>query len=152
MAQDASSVLGASEVAGTFLTPHGLTRKMTAHVAGGVVAGAAGRVVADAIAGAPGGERTDRTPEFGRIGYLAATAEEVALVRGKSGLMRPKVGSEILARVPRSQVSAVTLDRGALKAELRIEFADGGLWRFEVPKINRATAERVVSALGGVSS
>jgi hypothetical protein len=150
MRQDASGVLGATEVAGTFLTPHGLTRKMTGRVAGGVVGGGAGRVVGGVIAGGgSGGEASDRTPEFGRIGYLAVTTDEVALIRGTSGLMKPKVGTEVLARVPRSAVSSVTLDRGALKADLRVEFTDGGSWAFEVPKVNRATAERVVAALGG---
>lgn len=39
--------------------------------------------------------------------------------------------------------------RGVLKADLRFRFADGCAWEFEVPKIYRKTAERVVRELGG---
>jgi hypothetical protein len=107
---------------------------------GGVVA----RAVADQV-----GRRFEGAPTFGTVGYVAVTADELAIVRGKTGLMKPKVGEEVIARVPRTEVASAELDPGALKAALKIGFADGGWWEFEVPKIYRGTAERVVQALGG---
>src|SRR5207244_2450391 len=38
----------------------------------------------------------------GTAGYIAVTAEEVAIVRAKPGLLKPKVGSEVVARVART--------------------------------------------------
>ena len=78
---------------------------------------------------------------------MAVTAAEIAIVKGKAGLMKPSVGSQVIARVPRGQVSSATLDPGMLKAALKIGFADGGQWEFEVPKIHRRNAEQVVQVL-----
>jgi hypothetical protein len=138
MAADASQALGAPQVAGTFVSPKGLTRKMTGAAAGGVVG---------AVIGGMGGAK--ETPAFGNLGYVAVTADELAIVKGKSGLFKPKVGTEVIARAPRGEVASVELDRGALKSALKIQFADGGSWEFEVPKVHKKTAEAVTTALGG---
>ncbi len=144
MASDASDVLGAPELAGTFVSPKGLTKQMTGATAAGMVGGAVGRAVVTAAA-----RRHEGAPSFGTIGYIAVSADEVAIVRGKTGLMKPKVGTEVIARLPRREVASVELDPGMLKAALKIGFADGGWWEFEVPKIYRKTAEQLVRALGG---
>jgi hypothetical protein len=146
MARDASEALGAPEVAGSFVSPKGLTKRMTGIAAGGVVGGVIGGMAAAGWSGAKGFEGA---PPFGTIGYVAVSASEVAIVRGKSGLLKPKVGAEVVARAPRSDVASAELEGGALKAALTIRFTDGGWWEFEVPKIYRKTAEQVVSALGG---
>jgi len=143
---DASHALGAPEVAGTFVSPKGLTKRLTGVAAGGAVGGVVGGMAA---AGALLPRKYERAPEFGPIGYVAVTPGEVAIVRGKTGLMKPKVGSEVVARAPLSEVASVELDPGALKAALKIEFSDGGWWEFEVPKTSRTTAKQVVSAVGG---
>ena len=126
------------------MSPKGLTKRMTGAAAGSVVGGVVGRVAATAAMGGYGG-----APSFGTLGYVAVTADELAIVRGKTGLFKPKVGTEVVARVARSGVASAELDPGALKAALEIEFADGGWWEFEVPKVHRKTAEQVVRALGG---
>jgi hypothetical protein len=144
MAADAADALGAPQVAGTFVSPKGLTKRMTGAAAGSVIGGVVGRVAATAAMGGHEG-----APSFGTIGYVAVTADEVAIVRGKAGLFKPKVGSEVVARVARSEVASAELDPGALKAALKIEFSDSGWWEFEVPKVHRKTAEQVVRALGG---
>ena len=143
MAADAAHALGAPQVAGTFVSPKGLTKQLTAATAAGVVGGAIARGVAAAAT------RQDGAPSFGTLGYVAVTADEVAIVRGKAGLFKPKVGSEVVSRVARSEVTSAELDPGALKAALKIEFRDGGWWEFEVPKVHRKTAEQVVGALAG---
>ena len=141
---DAAEALGAPEVAGTFVSPKGLTKRMTGMAAAGVVGGSL-------AAGAATPMKFDGAPSFGTVGYVAVSADEVAIVQAKKGAFKPKVGSEVIARAPRSEVASVELDPGALKAALKIGFADGGGWEFEVPKIYRKTAEQVVRALGGTA-
>jgi hypothetical protein len=86
-------------------------------------------------------------PYFGDIGYVAVTADVVAIVKGKHGLFKPKVGTEVIARAPRADLAGAELDGGMLKAALRFDFADGSSWEFEIPKIYRGTAEQVVRLL-----
>lgn len=146
MAGDAADALGAPEVAGSFVSAKGLTGRMAKVAASGVVGGVIGGMAAQAAAT---GKKYDGAPDFGTTGYVAVSAEEVAIVQAKKGLMKPKVGSEVIARAPRSEIASAELDPGALKSALKIEFADGGWWEFEVPKIYRKSAEQVVRALGG---
>ena len=148
MGQDAEKTLGSPEVAGTFVSPKGLTKQLTTRAAGGEFAGIAGTVAAVAATSGP----YQGAPQFGTVGYVAVTETDVAVVRGKMGLLKPKVGDDVVGRVARDDVVSAELDGGALKAALRIDFADGGSWEFEVPKIHRKTAEKVVRALGGGSS
>ena len=138
-----SAALGAPQLAGTFVSPKGLTKRMTGD--------AAMRQVGRAITGsavAPGTQGPFQgAPAFGNVGYIAVTADEVAIVQAKTGAMKPKVGSEVIARVSRSAVTSVKLDPHMLTASLKIAFADGGSWEFEVPKKYRETAQQVVHAL-----
>jgi hypothetical protein len=144
MASNASEALGAQELAGCFVSPKGLTKKVTGATAAGMVGGIAGRLAADKALG-----REAAAPAFGTLGYLAVTAAEFAVVKGKSGLMKPSVGSEVFARVPREQIASALLDGKMLTAELTISFSDGGSWQFEVPKVHRNNAERMVALLNG---
>jgi hypothetical protein len=142
-----TNVLSSPEVAGAFVSPKGLTKQLTTRAAGGEIAGIAGSVAAVAATSGP----YQGAPQFGTIGYVAVTEQEVAVIRGRMGLMKPKVGDDVVGRMPRGDVVSAELDGGALKAALRIGFADGGSWEFEVPKIHRKSAERVAQALGGTT-
>ena len=142
---DASDALGSPQIAGTFVSPKGLTRRMT----GDAAMRAIGRGVTGSAV-APGTHCPyEGAPPFGNVGYVAVTAEEIAIVQGKIGAMKPKVGSEVIARVARTDIASVELEPHTLTAALKIGFADGGSWKFEVPKKYRPTAQQVVSALGG---
>jgi hypothetical protein len=145
MASDASALLGAAELAGSFVSPKGLTKTMTGATAAGVVGGLAGRLVAGQVSS----RRSPAAPSFGQIGYIAVTAEEFAIVRGKTGLMKPSVGKDVVERVPRSEIAGAELGAGMLKAPLIIRFVDGGSWEFEIPKVYRKTAARVADVLNG---
>ena len=150
MADDASAALGAPQVAGTLVNPKGLTKKVTASVAGGQVAGAVGNLAASmatgpAYAGAPD------VPEFGRVAFVAASDSEIALVKTKSGALKMKVTDEVLARVPRTAISGVEFDGGALLSHLTISFDNDVLWELDIPKLNKRTAEGVVRELGGTA-
>ena len=148
MASDATEALGARQVAGTFVNPRGMAKRMTASVAGQVMGGAAGAVAA-AMAGDHPYDGTPAVPNFGRVGFVAASEDEIALVRTKSGLLRMKITSEVLARAPRSNVTSVELDQGLLLSKLKLVFNDGVTWEFDVPKANRKAAQELVRALGG---
>jgi len=148
MANDASEALGAPELAGTLVNPKGLTKKMTASVAAREVGGMAGSMaqsaaMGDAYEGAPD------VPNFGRVGYVAVTETEIALVKTNTGAFKMKVSDEVLARVPREQIKSAELDQGRLLSHLSISFAGGKTWEFDVPKMSKRTAQQLVRVLGG---
>ena len=135
-------------ITGTLVNPKGMTKKMTASVAGGEIAGVAGNVAANlatggAYAGAP------EVPNFGRVGYVGVNAGELALVKTKSGAFKMKVTDEVLASSPRSDIAAVELDQGKLLSHLKIEFTNGVTWEFDIPKMAKKTAQELVTELGG---
>ena len=151
MADDASGALGAPEIAGSLVNPKGLTKKVTAATAGSQLGGAIGNMAAGAIAGRTSGTAAEM-PSFGRVGYVAVSETEVALVKTKTGAFKMKITDEVIARVPRSEVASVELDQGKLLSHLTIEFADGVVWQFDVPKAAKKTAQGVTRALGGTLS
>jgi hypothetical protein len=135
-------------LAGTLVNPKGMTKKVTASVAGGEIAGVAGNVAAGlatgpAYAGAP------EVPNFGRVAYVGANANELALVKTKSGAFKMKVTDEVIASVPRSDIASVELDQGKLLSHLKIEFTNGVAWEFDIPKMAKKTAQELTTALGG---
>jgi hypothetical protein len=143
MVKDASEALGAPQVAGTNVTPKGFTRKMTMRVAGGEIAGVAGTLAA---------MRSERDvpdiPTF-KYGYLAASEQDVAIVKTSQLAMTPKPTKEVLAMAPRSELVDVTLDKGLNLSKLKLEFADGQVWEFEVARSFRKAAVHFVETLGG---
>jgi len=148
MASDASHALGAPEVAGAFVNPKGMTKKMTASVAGQVAGGVVGSAAVGIKTGSPYAGAGE-VPNFGRVGYVAVTADEVALVKTETGMLKMKIGDEVLARSPRADIASAELDKGGLLSHLRIEFTNGVTWEFDVPKKDKKAAQAVVRALGG---
>jgi hypothetical protein len=146
MADDASGALGAPEIAGTFVNPKGMTKKVTASVAGGQIAGVAGNLAASVATG-PAYAGAPDVPNFGRVAYVAASADEIAIVTTKSGMLKMKISDEVLARVPRSEIASAELDEGRLLSRLTIAFGNGVTWEFDVPKANKKSAQRLVRAL-----
>ena len=86
MAADASKALGAPEIAGTLVNPKGLMKKSVARVAGREVAGLVGSVAAGLAAGDAG---APDVPDFGRVGYVAVTETDVAVVNTTSPSTTP---------------------------------------------------------------
>jgi hypothetical protein len=66
--------------------------------------------------------------------------------------LKMKISDEVLARVPRAEVASADLDQGVLLSHLKISFANGVIWHFDVPKQGKKTAQEVVRALGGTIS
>jgi len=135
-------------LAGTLVNPKGMTKKVTASVAGGEIAGVAGNLAANLATGGPYAG-APQVPNFGRVGYVGASADELALVKTKSGAFKMKVTDEVLASAPRTDVAAVELDQGKLLSHLKIEFTNGVTWEFDIPKMAKKTAQELVTELGG---
>jgi hypothetical protein len=145
MANDASAALGAPEIAGTLVNPKGYVKKAVARTAGREVAGLLGSTAA-VLATRDHGSGVADLPDFGRVGYLAVSATEVALVKTKYGWkMTPT--DEALARAPRNELESVEWDEGRLVSHLTLSFAGGQTWALDVPKSDKKTARAVVEAL-----
>jgi len=120
-----------------------------------VGAAVAGSLLTGGVIGATAGTRAERrqaeiaseTPKFGRVGYLAVTAHELALIKLKSSLVTFEL-DEVIARVPRSDVASAELGRG-LAPSLTITFGNRDSWQLEVPRPQKKQAQAVVHALGG---
>jgi hypothetical protein len=148
MANDASQALGAPEVAGTLVSPRGLTKKMSIGTAGAQVGGLVGSLAATGMANRKA-KATPDMPSFGRSGYLAASDTELILTKTSQLGWKPHPKGDALVRVPRSDVESVELDRGKVLSHLKLTFADGLVWEFEIPRANRKGAEEFTTALGG---
>ena len=150
MANDASQALGAPEVAGTLVSPRGLTKKMSMMTAGSQVGGMVGSLAATAVAG-KAAKATPEMPNFGRSGYLAASDTELILTKTSQLGWKPHTKGDALVRVPRSDVQSVELEHGKVLSYLKLTFADGVAWEFEIPRAHRKTAKEFTSALGGTA-
>ena len=150
MAKDASQALGAPELAGTMVNPSGYAKKATVHAAGRVVGGMAGHVAASVAVGSETQGAAD-LPDFGRVGYLALSESEIALVKTKTGAFKMSITDEVLARAPRTEVVSSELDEGKLLSHLRIGFSNGVAWEFDIPRNDKKTAKAVVARLSGAA-
>jgi hypothetical protein len=133
MADDASIALGTPQLAGTLVNPRGL------RAAGPALPGRA--TLGDYRAGAP------EVPDFGRVGYLAASEHDLALVGTRTDALGTSLTHEVLARAPRSAVRGVDLADGRVVSRLAILFANGVIWEFDVPTMARPTARGLVGVL-----
>jgi hypothetical protein len=143
MAGEGSAALGAPEIAGAMVNPRGFGKKASVGAIGGVV----GAVAATAVASRS--SKASDVPAFGRVGYIAASETEVALIKTKSGALKMKVTDQMLARAPRDELDVVVLKDGKLLSHLRLQFTNGTVWEFDVPKIGKKNAKHLVSVLGG---
>jgi hypothetical protein len=148
MANDASQALGAPEVAGTLVSPRGLTKKMSMGTAGSQVGGLVGSLAASALTSKTS-KATPDMPSFGRSGYLAASETELILTKTSQLGWKPHPKGDALVRVPRGEVQSVDLEKGKVLSQLKLTFADGNTWQFEIPRANRKGAEEFTTALGG---
>jgi hypothetical protein len=152
MALDASEILGASQLAGVKVNPRGAGKSKAASfsgmyggLVGAGIGAAAGMKAEQSQAQTASGSQT---PRFGRLAFLAVTAQEVALIEVKSKVVTVYLG-EVIARVPRGEVASVELSGGGLYSPpLTVTFASGDTWQLEVPKPSKKHAQAVVDALG----
>jgi hypothetical protein len=152
MGIDVSAQIGSPQVAGTQVSPRGAGKQAMAWGAG-----TAGGLI-PAVIGAAAGQKAAKdavklraeseTPQFGRLGFLALTDGELALVKMKPGLVSPKP-VEVIARVQRSDIASIELGGGFPTVPLTVAFTNGETWSFEVPRLASGNAKELVSLLGG---
>jgi hypothetical protein len=145
---DASTALGAPEVAGVWVNRRGMAKRGMGAVAGAQIGGAVGAAVGSGLSkGSP--QPTPETPNFGGFGYLGVSATELVLVKGKRGLVGLKMTDDVVAKVPRSDVVSVDFGEGKLASPLTITFGNGSQWELEVARASRGAGQRVVAELAG---
>jgi hypothetical protein len=148
LALNASDILGSPEVAGCKVNPRGANKGTIAKAgAGQGIGGLAAGVVADKKRKPEQAEAaTSAAPSFGTIAWLALTADELALVdiEVKRGLKL----SNVLVRVPRSEITSVVLGKAPplISKPLTITFANGDHWIFEVPALGTGGVKDMVEA------
>lgn len=132
MATDASSLLGVPQRAAVRVMAKGSTAKM-------LTLGSLGIAVAELS----GKQAKVDTPAFGRVGLLAVTDDEVALVSMAGAItLKPKA---VVARVPRNSVTGMHVGGGMASTRVVVLFSDDTAWMVEVPK-NLAKQAKVVAA------
>lgn len=151
MAHDASAIIGSTELAGSKVNRRGFGASI------GATAGT-GNLIADTITrgifsrkakGQRAKAAVSTAPDFGRLGYLAVTADELVLIKVESGTVKTHLG-EVLARIPRNQVVSAVFESSAMYASaITITFATGETWLLEAPRPNRKDAQEVISTLQG---
>jgi hypothetical protein len=148
------------------VSPVGLFRSIESNltvISGGVVVpGSTGPAISDKLGGAPAAERREadaeasaNTPDCGKWGFLAVSERDVALTTTQPPKLVGRRLGEIVERVPRDAIKAAELQGGPRhptlylfsSAPLRVAFADGTVWTFEVARFYRRHAKRVVRAL-----
>jgi hypothetical protein len=143
MGHDASELLGATQIAGTSVTPIGSASRQAGIAGGGLLPSGIGSKL---LFGKKSKELLDsQTPNIGRIGFLAVTDQELALINIKLG-MTAKLG-DVVARVPRNQIASAEMT-GAIPAHLVLNMRDGTRWAFEVRPQNRRDARKVAGLFG----
>jgi hypothetical protein len=159
VSHDASSILGAAQLAGVKVNPLGLSQRIRKHsvaVGGGVAVDTVSTAILQAI-GRKGEKKLAaeiaeaRTPQFGRLAWLAVTENEVALVELKQhGLVNLRLEG-VIERVPRGEVTGAELGGGhtLYSPPLTITFAGDYYWALEVPRPSKKAAKEVVDTLGG---
>jgi hypothetical protein len=150
MGIDASKVLGSQQIAGARVNPKGFGKKTMTQFAG-MNSGLVGAAVTARAGFKAQEEQADAaaesaTPQF-RLAYLAVTADEVSLIRLKTGMVSTKL-AEVLLRVPRTDVASAELG-GGVSSALTIRFRDGDSWLLEVPRVSKKDAEQLVDVLAG---
>lgn len=151
MGLDASQKLESAQLAGVRVNPRGFGKKMFGQMSGMYVGGLVGAAISAGGQQKAGKDKarwaaTSETPKFGRLAYLAVTADELALVKLKSGLATTKL-DDVLVRVPRAEVTSAELGKGFSPA-LTIRFLNGENWQLEVPRLFKKDGEEVVRLLG----
>jgi hypothetical protein len=136
---------------------------MTVMSGGVVVPGSTGPAISDKLSGVHAAKQREadtgasaQTPDCGKWGFLAVSERDLALTTMRPPKMVGRQLGELVERVPRSTITSSELDGGwrhptlymLSSAPLRIMFADGTAWAFEVSRLYRRRAKRVVSALG----
>jgi len=127
-------------------------------VAGAPLAGAvkvmgsgSGRALAGGLAKAAFRGRRECPLPPRRLAVLGLTETDLLLLNFKHGAVHP-VATGVLARIPRTDIAGAEVPRSISMNRIRIAFADGDEWFFEVTKPNVRKARGIADQLGSTTS
>lgn len=143
---DASQAMGEPVSHAAVVSPKGQGKKLMAAGAMRQVAGVAGAIAGEKMAG----KRPPSTPGGFEGGYMimALGRQNVAFFEAKNGLLKKKLG-KLLATHPRAEVTSMEMGGGTLTKEVTLELADGTNYPLEVPRANAGGVEKLIKALTG---
>ena len=130
------------------VTPKGAsTGAMTGAVLG--AAGSAAKAAADTAADHHGRDRSPLASGTASLGMLALTADDVVLLNGRRGMIKP-VATGLAAKAPRAALVGAELGKAKLTAPLRLSWADGTEWELDVPRAETKKARSLLDQLVAV--
>ena len=132
-------------VGSCLVTPKGAS---TGIMAGAVLgaAGSAAKAAADTAAGAHGTGKAPLESGVASLGLLGLTADDVVLVNGRRGMIKP-VATGLAGRAARRDLVGAELGTGKLTAPLRLSWADGSQWLLDVPRAEARRARALLDQL-----
>ena len=111
-----------------------------------VMGSGSGRAMSPVAAALAFNKRRESPIKPRQLAVIALTADDFLLVNFKNGMVHP-VATGVLARFPRAQIAAIELPRAAMMNQLRVEFADGNEWFFDVAKPETRKLRRIIDEL-----
>jgi hypothetical protein len=133
--------------ASVIVMPKGASKTIIARGAAGEIAGSAAPAAVDTAA-AHGKSGPPLEAGTTSLGILALTADDVVLLNGRRGMVKP-VATGLADRRPRGGLADVELGSGKLTAPLNLRWADGSTWTVDVPRGEAKRARTLVERLGG---
>jgi hypothetical protein len=147
--RNAEALVGAPIEAGVTVTPSGRGKPHLRGSVRGEVAPPAGGVD---IGLGPSDELPPLVEVRGwRLGYVAVTVDELALLLVAPGLFRPRA-REVLRRRPRPDAVGAELGERRVRATFDVTWADGSRWELLIDADAYEDARAVVAAVGYVGS
>jgi hypothetical protein len=132
-------------VSSCLVTPKGAAAGAMA----GAVLGAGGSIAkaaADTAAGQFGNGKAPIDSDTASVAMLALTADDVVLLNGRRGMLKP-VATGLAGRAPRRELAVAELGKGNLVAPLRLAWTDGTEWQLNVPRAEAKKAQALVDQL-----
>jgi hypothetical protein len=135
-------------VASCLVMPTSAAKGIFASAVVGEVAGSAARATSDTITAAQGKDASPLEPGTASLGLLALTADDVVLLNGRRGMLKP-VATGLSEQSPRDGLVGAELGKGKMTAPLRLSWADGSTWTVAVPRAETKRARALVEKLAG---
>jgi len=133
-------------VGSCLVMPTSAGKGILAGAVAGAAAGSAARAASDTIAGARGKDASPLNPGTASLGLLALTADDVVLLDGRRGMLKP-VATGLAGHSPRRGVVGAELGKGKMTAPLRLSWADGSTWTLDIPRAETKRARALVEQL-----
>lgn len=123
--------------------PRSAAKGIFAGAIAGEALGSAARAASDTVAASRDKQASPLQTGTASLGMLALTADEVVLLDGRRGMIKP-VATGLAGRAARDGIVAAELGSGKMTAPLRLAWADGSTWEVDVPRAEQKRARALV--------